>query len=257
MTKRVLIVLLALAGIAAGAVPAVGASAPRASLRSLVCRHALDPGGREVGITAVMRPLHGTRKMAIRFQLQAQKPGGSYTTIKGGDLGRWISPLDPTLGQRPGDTWIVPKQVWDVAAPAHYRFQVSFRWTGAHKRILSTVMRQSARCWQPELRPDLSVDSIVVSPDPTNPKRDRYAVTIHNRGATGVGAFQVEFAPGGTAIPVVRTLPGLSAHAIVRIGFRGPLCNAASPPTVTVDPNQVIDDYNRDNNTLTAVCPAP
>ncbi len=257
MTKRVLIVLLALAAIAAGAAPALGTMPPRARLRSPVCLRALDPGARTVGITAVMRPLRGTRKLAMRFQLEGRRPGSRFATIKGGDLGTWISPSDPTLGQQPGDTWIVNKQVVDLAAPASYRFQVALRWLGAGNRVLGTASLRSPSCWQAELRPDLAVDSIVVSADPSNPNRDRYVVTIHNRGATGVGAFQVQFAPGGTAAPVLRTLTGLAAHTIVRTAFRGPLCNAAIPSTVTVDPNQLIDDFNRANNSLTATCPAP
>jgi CARDB len=255
VNTRILIVLLALAGIATGAVPALGATPPRARLRSPVCVRALDAEARAVGITAVMRPVRGTRKLAMRFALQGRKPGGRYTTIKGGDLGSWISPSDSTLGRRPGDTWIVNKQVVDLAAPVEYHFRVSFRWIGAHDRILGTASLQSPACRQPDLRPDLSVEGIMVSADATNPNLDRYAVTIHNRGATGVGSFQVEFAPGGTAAPVVRTLKGLAAHATVKTGFRGPLCNPASPPSVTVDPHQLINDLNPANNTLSATCP--
>ena len=41
------------------------------------------------------------------------------------------------------------------------------------------------------------------------------------------------------------------------VTFVGPLCNAQSaPPTVTVDPNGLIDDFNRANNSLTATCPS-
>ncbi len=252
-----LIVLLALAGIVNAAIPAMAATAPRDLLRALICQRALDPGARAVAITAVMRPLRDTRRMSLRFQLLgAQQPGAAYATIKGGDLGTWISPGNPTLGRRPGDTWIVNKQVVNLAAPARYRFRVSFRWTGAHGRVLGSAVRQSASCLQPELRPDLAVESIQVLPIPTQPKYERYVVTLANHGATAAGPFQVVLDPHAGAAALTHSLPGIRAHRTVQIGFTGPLCNAAAPPTVTADPSRQVDDYNRANNSLTATCPA-
>ena len=255
--KRVLTVLLAVAGVAAGALPALGATPPRPRLRSFACQRALDPGARTVGLTTIMRPLPGTARMVQRFELQGLRPGGHYLTITGGDLGVWISPSNPTLGQRPGDTWIVNKVVRNLTAPAHYRFQVSFRWFGAHKKILGTVTRQSPICWQPELRPDLAVRSITVSAVSGHPNRDRYSVVIANRGVTAVTVpFQVEIAFGAGTTPSFRTFPAIGAHSVLSFAFSGPLCTAADAPTVTVDPGLLIDDYNRSNNHLTATCPA-
>ena len=48
----------------------VGASVPaRARVQGLVCQHALEPPARAMSITAVMRPVKGTRRMQLRFQL--------------------------------------------------------------------------------------------------------------------------------------------------------------------------------------------
>jgi hypothetical protein len=254
--KRLLIVLLAVAGLAAGTMPALGATPPRTRLRSPICQRALDPGARTVGITSVMRPLSGTQRVALRFELQGLRPGGRYLTITGGDLGVWISPSNPTLGQRPGDVWIVNKVVRNLTAPAHYRFQVSFRWFGAHKKILGTVTRQSPSCWQPELRPDLAVKSLTVSAAPKHPNRDLYRVVIANHGVTAVGPFQVEIAFATSTTPSFRTFPGLGAHSLLSFSFAGPLCTTANAPTVTVDPSLSIDDYNLSNNRLIATCPA-
>ena len=35
------------------------------------------------------------------------------------------------------------------------------------------------------------------------------------------------------------------------------MCDPTAPPTMTIDPDQQVDDYNRTNNSITATCPAP
>ncbi len=92
-----------------------------------------------------MRPLTGTQQLAIEFQLY-EKPAGatSWTLVSvPGDsshLNVWLTPTLPTLGQRPGDVWNVPFPVANLAAPATYRFKVTFRWTGANGHVLGTIM---------------------------------------------------------------------------------------------------------------------
>jgi hypothetical protein len=243
-----------------GAVAAssVGASQPRASLRAFVCQHALDPPARAVSVTAVMRPVSGTKHMRLRFQLLSRAKGAAtFAPISGGDLGTWIDPKSATLGQRSGDVWILHKQVVDLVAPAAYRYQVSFRWIGAHGRVLGTASRQSAVCSQPELRPDLLVESITVAPVTGRPAVDHYVVAIRNAGATAAGAFDVAFSPGGSSAAVTKSVPGLAAHQRLQKTFVGPVCDSNSPPTVTVDPGDQVDDFNRENNSMTAVCPTP
>jgi hypothetical protein len=87
--------------------------------------------------------------MALKFQLLARaKTHGPSAPVKGGDLGKWLSPRDPTLGRHPGDVWTLEKPVVDLPAPAFYRFRVSFRWSGAG-RVLRLTVRESPTCHQP------------------------------------------------------------------------------------------------------------
>jgi hypothetical protein len=254
--KRYATVAGLVAALCAVAAASVAASQPRAQLRGLVCQKALDPPARAVGITAEIRPLTKTKQMQLKFQfLMRTKPHGKFVSVSAGDLGSWISPSNPTLGQRSGDVWIVHKQVVDVSAPAQYRFRVSFRWFGAHGHALGTTTRQSAICTQPELRPDLLVQSITVQPVTGRPKVNRYVAVIRNAGASAAGPFEILFTPGG-ALPVQTvSVSGLAAHAKLTRSFLGPVCSNASATSVTVDPNDKVDDLNRSNNTLTAVCP--
>jgi hypothetical protein len=205
-----------------------------------------------------MRPLPGTVGLSMQFSL-LERPAASttlQTVVRAGDLGVWISPKDPKLGQLPRDVWELNKSVLNLDAPASYRFRVAFRWIGAHGHVIGTAMRLSRSCRQRELRPDLLVTSVSVSAIAGKPLKDLYTVAIANRGATGAGPFEVLFTPGDASAAKIHTVAFLAADQARRETFVGPLCDAASPPTVTVDAAGQVDDYNRANNTLTATCPA-
>jgi hypothetical protein len=248
-------IVSALGAVAASTVSA--STPPRARVSGLTCQHALDPAARAVSITAVMRPLRGTHHMRMRFQLLSKaKRAAAYAPVTGGDLGTWVSPATPTLGQRPGDVWKVRKPIVGLAAPASYRFRVSFRWLGAHGRVLGTSARESGVCFQPELRPDLLVQSITVDPVAGRPHVNRYVAMIRNAGASDTGPFEILFTPGG-ALPVQTfSVPDLAAHSKLTKGFVGPVCSNAAATTVTADPEDKVDDFNRSNNAMTAVCPS-
>jgi hypothetical protein len=227
----------------------------RAHLRGFVCQHALEPSQRLVSVVAVMRPLTGTERLEMRFELMSRAPGSAaYGYVHGGDLGTWISPPKQpiTLGTRPGDVWSLNHPVADLPAPASYRFRVTFRWIGAHGRVLGDAVRESPRCAQPELRPDLQAVAFVAKPIPNKPKRDSYVATITDDGLTGAGPFDVEFTDG--TIVKNQAVTHIKAHQTLMLNFEGPLCDSTAPPTITIDPTQQVDDYNRTNNSLTATC---
>ncbi len=252
--KRLIIAAL----LVAASVPATVAvgSTPRASLRAFECQTARDPAGRGVAITAVIRPLAQTTSMAIRFDLLvADKRGGAAAPLVYGDLGKWK--YAPTaLTKQTNDQYVLHKPVSGLnVAPAYYHFKVSFRWTGAHGRVLGTAARDSPVCFQPELRPDLRVAWIRVKADPKNARKDIYATQIRNAGASAAGQFLVQFSDGRSPPPTKKVLQ-LGSHDKINLMFLGPLCNVSAPPTITVDPTQQVDDFNRSNNSLTAACPA-
>jgi hypothetical protein len=253
--------VLALLGVPAFAATAAGANtAPpaREKLSAFVCHTALEPADRMISVRAVMRPMTGTRKMAVRFELLS-KPAVAvpFSEVRGGDLGTWISPTDPpTLGQQPHDVWTVSHPVDNLPAPATYRYKVHFRWTGSGGKVLATRTHVSPACWQPELRPDLVVQSIRVAPVDGKPQMNSYTAVIRNAGATAAPAFEVAFTPGGSTSTKIKTVQRLPAHATSEVTFIGAACTAATAPTIKVDPHRRIDEANTANNSLTAVCPA-
>lgn len=250
-----LVAVAAVAAVPVGSAAAV--ASPRSQLSAFGCTHVLDPGARAVAVKATMRPLTGTRKMAIRFELLQRSPGLPVQEVSGGDLGVWRTPPNPTLGQLPGDVWRLQKSVYNLDVPFSYQFRVSFRWTGVQGKVLGTAIRYTRSCRQRELRPDLTVSSITVSPVTDHPKKALYTAVIANLGLTGAGPFQVLFAPGDTSAPTTDTVTFLGAGKTRTLSFMGPLCDATNPPTVSADSASQVDDFDRSNNVLAATCPAP
>ncbi len=251
---------------ASASAASASASPPLDQLRSFVCQKALDPPARAISVQAVMRPVPGTARMQMRFDLMRKTaPGTSFTMVRGRQLDSWISPQDPTLGQRPDDVWILNHPVVDLAAPATYRFRVRFRWIGTQGQRLATAVETTAGCYQPEMRADLLVRSLNVgassgssgSPGSSGSSGDElYAAVIANRGQTGAGPFQVVLARAGST-PTTATVAWLAPHSTVREQFVAPACSAGTNLTVTVDPADTIDESDFANNTLTTACPAP
>jgi hypothetical protein len=123
---------------------------PRASLQGFVCQRAANSLDRVIAATAVMRPVSGTQRMEMRFVLQRRGAGmGSFTTVQGGDLGRWLQPKSPTLGQRQSDVWRLRKLVANLVGPATYRFRVTFRWSAGLGVVLERTTLTSEACAEP------------------------------------------------------------------------------------------------------------
>jgi hypothetical protein len=243
--------------VAGSGAPAAATPPARAALAQFACEHALDPANRSVSVQAVMRPLAGTTKLAVKFELLEKVTGSApQTVVRAGDLGVWISPTNPTLGRLPGDVWRLEKAVLNLDPPATYQFRVTFRWTGARGRGLGTTVRLSRTCRVRELRPDLLVRSVTVSPITGHPAKELYTAVIANRGATGAGPFEVLFAPGDSSPPNTDTVSFLGAGQTRLLSFVGSPCDPAAPPTVTVDAASQIDDLDRTNNAMTVTCPS-
>jgi hypothetical protein len=242
------------AGAGAGG-PVSESGAPAAQLVGYLCQRNLQPRLRGVSVTAVMRPVAGTRHMRLRFELLAsQRRIGPYQAVFGPNLERWVSPADPRLGTRPGDVWQVPHPIVGLNAPAFYKIRVRFRWLDRSGHSLAQRVLVSAICHQLELRPDLVAQSLTITPAAVSGD-DAYLAAIADQGLTGAGPFDVQlgFADGTF---LTRHVLWLGRQRTRTIRFVAPSCVAGSAVTLTVDPSAQIDDYNRANNVLTLTCPA-
>jgi len=237
--------------------PARAATPPPAALTKIACHSTLNPFERSVSVVAITRHRPGTRSLAVRFTLLEKLPGAPARPLRDGDLGHWKTPTDRTLGRLPADVWKLRKTVYNVDAPAVYRFRVTFRWRGRHGSVLARETLRTGRCAVRELRPDVLVRSVLVRSAGLAPGNDRYIAVIANRGLTASGPFAVEFSPGANGgTPQTVELASLRPGAHTRVRFVGPACDPAAPPTVIADPTNVVDDFDRSNNALTVHCPA-
>ena len=78
---------------------------------------------------------------------------------------------------------ILTHPVVNLAAPATYKFRVTFRWLGSDGQTLGTAMQLSTPCYQPELRADLLVRSLSVTPITSGASagQSAYVAEIANR----------------------------------------------------------------------------
>jgi hypothetical protein len=250
--RRILIAAAIAAAAMLAAAGAQGASGD-AYLRGFACHRSLDPSKRSVTVTAVMGTIAGTERLQIRFALLELTPHGR-ALIHGGDLGQWISPSSPTLGQHPSDRWVVNHPVTGVPVPASYRFKVRFRWIGQGGQVIGRIQKETVSCRQPDLRPNLNVR--LLSSEKVS-GGDRYTVQVGNGGLTGATNVQLAFLPGGGLQPVTKTIARVRSHESVRRSFVGPACTPSSAPaTITVDPNDLIDEVTRADNSITVACPS-
>jgi hypothetical protein len=258
MRRWVAIVAVLGAG-AAGLAATAGAAGdpPRAQLRNYSCQHALDPPNRTISVKAVMRPVSGTKKLKLKFDLLVSHEGtAGETAIHAGNLGSWLTPRNPTLGQLPDDAWNFRKSVVDLDAPAIYRFRIGFRWVGADGRTIGSAVRYSKRCRQRELRPDLVVGPITVGAINGQPGKNLYTTVVSNAGLTAAGPFIVQFVSGDGVTVKKHTVARLGPGSSRTENFIGPACATDGAPTITADSTLEVDDLNRANNAMTAVCPA-
>jgi hypothetical protein len=224
-----------------------------AYLRGFACHRALDPSKRSVTVTAVMGTIAGTQRLQMRFELLERTTHGQVL-IHGGDLGQWISPTAATLGQHPSDKWVVSHPVTGVPVPGSYRFKVWFRWVGSGGGVIGRAQRVTASCRQPDLRPNLYVRLLSSSKVSGGA---RYTVQVGNTGLTAASNVELAFSSGGTQQPVVQTIARLPSHQSVQRSFVGPSCTSSSTPaTITVDPNDLIDQVSRADNSITVPCPS-
>jgi hypothetical protein len=249
------------AGARATARLTAAAPAPaKARLRHFVCERALDPPARAISVTAVMRPVTGTRSLQMSFALLERASGSSsWTPVSGPHFGVWISPVgSPTLGRRPGDVWTVPFPVANLAAPATYRLQVAFRWLGRRGIVLATTTRLTQSCRQSELRPDLTVASVDVRQNLTRPGYDVFSTKVRNVGATAAAGFMVQlsYRHNQQSVTSTKVLVRLKGHSAATVVFGGPRCDLGTSVAVTADPGHVVDVYSRSAASLAVSCPA-
>lgn len=259
--KRTLCILLAVAAATvAGASDVAVAASPRPlySARLSGCHRSIDPPQRSVDVDAGMfARVPGTRRMAIRFDLYERADGQRrFSRVPRDAAGRlfvWVR--SPQRISNPGTYFERTNEAFlqNRTVPAAYFFRVGFRWYGSRGQVLRQRFHTTGVCLQPDMRPDLRVRSVAVVSQPGG--QARYDAVIHNAGLTRAGAFDAVLQSGGmTVAGQSRALSGLGPGKTVSVSFVGPLCAAADPPVVVVDPDNRVNERDEQDNSRAATC---
>jgi hypothetical protein len=234
----------------AAAQPSAVTSATK--LKGFVCQTAVMPAQRAMSISSVMHPIAGTARMTMKFQLlRRTRRHGPSASVTGTGLKTWLSPKDPTLGSRPGDTWVVKHPVVELSAPSFYRFKVTFRWLDASGNVIGQTDRRSAICFQPQRQPDLAVTRAWSNPD----QPGHYTAVVRNRGATSSSSFDLQVTSGETGLASsLNPLAPLRPHTEEAVLLQGAACTSGETLNITVIPADPAADYDAADNTVTAKC---
>lgn len=250
---------------------AQGASAPTAPTRSvavpppavklpydakiLACRRSPRTDYRSAVIAASMRPVAGGRKLSLRVDLYQRPLAGGRWALRSDvpGLSVWSGPSDPSIGTRANDVFKYRYAVGRLVVPFEYRFRVTFRWTDAAGGVVREEAATTSSCKEPDLRPDLVVDSATVAPPGLDEQLSLYTVVVRNAGrspAWNVGVAATFAAP-------IRTVRRLAPQESAELTFLGPICAPELPgPTFLADPANTVDEAKETNNSLAVTCPA-
>lgn len=241
----VTIVVLVLAGAFAPAAHALAPGAGRAVLVSC------DRTDREAAFDGRMAADAETSRMRMRFVLQDRLAHARrFKRIRIPGFSAWQT------SEAGRSRYVYTKRLEGLVGPASYRVVVRFRWLDADGAVLHTARAVSRRCWQPDARPDLSVESLDVRPA-LRPDRLRYAVTVLNSGRTAAGESRLalDLGDGGTPLTaVVDELPAGESRTVV---LSGRPCTPGDVLTATADAGDAVEEHDEDDDTLASICPPP
>jgi hypothetical protein len=234
-------VVLSLFGLLLAAAPAHAAQ-----VVVLHCTHGATPAERSVTFEGRIAPWGRSRRMQMRFTLQARTPDQAWDKVTAPGFGAWIT------APRGVGRYLYDKTVDDLLAPASYRAVVDFRWRDSSGRVVHTSRDTSRGCHQPDPRPNLTAGALSVQPA-TQPGRRRYVATLVNAGKGDAGPFEVDVTREGTLLRSLQ-ISQLAAGARRTVALSGPACTPGEQIAVVVDATHEVDESDETDNVLSVVC---
>jgi hypothetical protein len=237
MTRLVLLVLLAALVLPAGA----SARVRGASVTLTDCETSVSQTERAAGFEGRMKAGRVGQRLQMRFSLQRQDAStGRWTRVEVPGWAQWLT-ADPDTTH-----YAYEKRVESLEAPAAYRAVVRFRWTSALGRVVRTARVSSAVCRQPDLRPNLTPLTIHL-------RNGRYVVPVRNAGRSAAGPFAVVLTVNGEPQPA-ELVEGLGPSERTEVVLSGPRCERGTEITVSVDPDERVDERDELDNLASVPC---
>jgi hypothetical protein len=239
MLRRALV--LGLFGLLFAAAPAHAAQ-----VVVLRCAHGTTASERSVTFEGRIAAWGRSRRMQMRFTLQARMPEAAWARVSAPGFGGWIT------APRGLTRYLYDKTVDDLLAPAGYRAVVDFRWRDAAGRVIHSTRRTSRTCHQPDPRPNLTAGALSVQPAAAAGRR-RYVAMLVNTGRGDAGPFEVDFTREGTLLGSLQ-IGGLDAGAHRQVALAAPACAPGEQIAVVVDATHEVDESDESDNVLSVVC---
>lgn len=248
--RRILIALAACAVLCLAAVaPASAVRRPLArdaGARVVACHQALAPAARYLLVEGTMGQLAPGLRLQMRFDLYRRyRPTGRLFRVRAPGLGVLLRAGAGVTRYR------YSKRVINLAA-AQYRMVVTFRWTTASGRLLAQTVRWAPPCSVYDLRPNLQIPFVSVTP--TDDGAARYDVYVRNAGRTTARYFDVGLSVAGVPQAPV-TLFELAPGAGTVVSFAAPRCTAG-PVVATADPDGRVSESSELDNRRIPACAA-
>jgi hypothetical protein len=209
-----------------------------------MCSTSPLPAGRVVSFVGSMPTITGAELMQMRFELERLRPrDGQWRRLRGvPGFGTW----EATQRGRAG--FVFHKRVEALLVPASYRAVVRFRWEDAEGKVVRSVVRRTAACAQPDLRPNL-VPGPLTGVFDARPGLAIYTLMVRNTGRTAAGPFSVRI--GGATVEVAGLQPQQQRTVLVVSA----VCLAGTPTLAVVDALREIDESRERGNVVTRRCP--
>jgi hypothetical protein len=229
---------------------ALGAKAPQradARARLTACKPSLDQASRSLTVDASMRSLQKGDRMQLRFELFRKAQGSRrFRKLAGPGLGTW-NPA--TLGV---DRFRFRKPIQNLPAASTYYVKVTYRWLDEQNVAYARTVRLTGLCFQPDLRPDLSVAAFTGTRR-LGPGQFAYTVILRNTGRTASRDFDAVLTVGGLPRPAVNVL-GLAPGERRAVDLTGPRCESGATARVELDPDNRVNESKETNNSRSTTC---
>lgn len=247
--RRTLLILVAFAlGAllpAAAMADAPGDAPPPLSAALGSCKHSGVAQQRVTEFVGSMPARAGASRMRMRFDLQRKRPNTRRwrRVPRAVGFGRWERSLPSRAG------FIFHKRVVGLRVPARYRALISFAWERGDGTVLQRAQRRSAACRQPDLRPDLRLDSALGGVLAAQPGMALYSIAVRNAGRSASDPFSLRIGNGRSEAA------SLGAGERRWLLVLAPACPAGSLVTARVDEEDRVDESHEDANSARLPCP--
>jgi hypothetical protein len=230
------------AAVAAAAGPAKQAP-PKLAAALAACETGPERDQRFAVFTGSMPAMAGTRRMAMRFDLQERRSDTArFRRVAAPKFGRWNR-------SRPGvGGFVFTKRVTRLEQGRWYRAVVRFRWIDARGRVQRTARRVTPVCHQPDQRPNLRLASFSAA------RPGSYLVTVENAGQTPAGESTVALEPR-PGVEAERIVPPLAPGERATVVVEAEKCDRGSVVVVQLDRHRAVDESREDDNRVEQDCP--